>query len=301
MLGASAEEIQITTGASEALHVLAAWASERGGNVVLPAPCFPPMRALPSALGLEVRSYRLRRENGFALDLDEVKALLDDDTRYVLVNTPHNPTGAVLSASELAALHELTSSRGIPLLSDEVYTPIADGGLPPSASRLPGAVVVGDLSKALCLPGVRIGFILDRDARRRAYLLNARETFTVSNGPLDEAIAALAVRNRDVFYAKARETVRTNLPVLDDLLARRGDLFASVRPRGGMTAFPWLADNRDARALCLELANNGVLIVPGDCFDAPAHARIGFGATPPADFARGIARLDEILAARVAA
>jgi len=302
MLHADANDVLITTGASEALHVLAMWAAEKGGNVVLPFPCFPPMRAVPEALGLEIRTYRLRRETDFSVDLDEVRGLVDGNTRFVLVNTPHNPTGAVLSAAELSALHEITSARGIPLVSDEVYSPIATGGLPPSAAGLPKATVVGDLSKALCLSGVRIGFVLERDRARHAYLLNARETFTVSSGPLEEALAAIAVRNRETFFKAARETVGPNMAALEGFLARHADLFSNVTPRGGMTAFPWLSSGADARPLCLKLSAGGLLIVPGDCFGAKEHVRIGFGSNRPADFAQALERFDELLgAARAAA
>jgi aspartate/methionine/tyrosine aminotransferase len=301
MLGSTREEIQITTGASEALHLLFAWAAEKGGNVVLPHPCFPPMQLLPSGLGLEVRSYRLRREAGFAVDLDEVRRLVDEKTRVLLVNSPHNPTGAVLSKEELTALHDIAAERGILFICDEVYSPIATGAPPPSAAGLPHATVVGDFSKALCLSGLRIGFIRETDARRRAYCLNAREMFTVSNSPLDEAIGAVAVRHRERLFENARKTAVENSKELDAFLARHGDLFGCVPARGGMTAFPWLLSGANARPLCLELAGKGVLLAPGDCFGAPEHVRIGFGATPPAAYRRALARMDEILGERRAA
>jgi aspartate/methionine/tyrosine aminotransferase len=301
MLGADPEEIQITTGASEALHVLFAWAAEPGANVVMPAPCFPPTSAVPRALGLEVRTYRLRRENGFAVDLDEVRSLLDGRTRLLLVNSPHNPTGAALSEGELAALHDLAAERGIGFVSDEVYSPISAGTPPASAVRLPRATIVSDFSKAFCLSGTRVGFLLERDARRRAYATNAREMFTVTNAPLEEALAAVAVRNRETIFARANETVRPNLAELERFLARHADLFRWVRPSGGMIAFPWLASGEDSRPLCEYLAERGVLVVPGDCFGAPDHVRIGFGATAPAEFARALSVLDELLLERRAA
>jgi aspartate/methionine/tyrosine aminotransferase len=302
MLGASADEVQVVIGASEAILILATLAATPGANVVLPAPCFPPTRGIPDAFGLDVRLYRLRREAGHAVDLDEVRSLVDERTTLLFVNTPHNPTGAVLSREELAALHDIAAERGIPFVSDEVYRPISPtGDEVPSAASLPHATVIGDLSKALCHSGLRVGYMLERDRGRMAEYLNARQTFTVSNGSLDEMLAAVAVRQRDVIFRKAEETARANMALFDELMSRHSDVFGLVRPRGGMTAFPWLRSGANARPLCEELAARGVLVVPGDCFGEPSHIRVGLGATDPAEFAAALTVMDEVLAAKAVA
>src|SRR5262249_13382476 len=89
------ESVQIVTRASEALLALMWLAAEPGANVILPLPGFPTFSALPESLGLETRFYRLRRENKFRIDPDEIIRLADAHTKLVLINSPHNPTGAV--------------------------------------------------------------------------------------------------------------------------------------------------------------------------------------------------------------
>src|SRR5437016_12884999 len=86
-----------------------------GANVIIPRPGFTTFSALPESLGLETRFYAIRKENGFRIDIDEIKRLADANTKLVLVNTPHNPTGAVVSDAELEELHEFTAGRGIQL------------------------------------------------------------------------------------------------------------------------------------------------------------------------------------------
>src|SRR3990172_5877944 len=113
MYGATADEIQVTTGASEALLALFFLAAEPGANVVLPYPAFPPFLAIPESLGLEVRRYDLDPKYGFALDLPRVASLMDDRTKLVLVNSPHNPTGAVVSEADFRALEDLTAKREV--------------------------------------------------------------------------------------------------------------------------------------------------------------------------------------------
>ncbi|MBA3767401.1 MAG: pyridoxal phosphate-dependent aminotransferase, partial [Acidobacteria bacterium] len=137
MQGASAEQVQIVTGASEALLILFCMASQAKANVILPFPLFPSTAVVADLFGLETRFYHLRRENNFSVDLDEIKKLADDKTKLLLVNTPHNPTGATLCDEELRALHDFAAERGIQFVSDEVYHPIYHGRETESAAILP--------------------------------------------------------------------------------------------------------------------------------------------------------------------
>ena len=155
MYGASAAEIQVFTGAAEALLAAFFLAAEPGANVLVPHPSFPPFSTLPAAFGLEVRRYTLRPERGFALDPDEIADLTDDDTRLILVNSPHNPTGAVASEEAIRALDALSAERGVQLIVDEVYHPVYHGESRPSAGEYSSATVLGDFSKAFSLPGLR--------------------------------------------------------------------------------------------------------------------------------------------------
>src|ERR1041384_1667246 len=136
------EAVQIVTGASEALLALMWLAAEPGANVIIPLPGFTTFSALPESLGLETRFYRVRRENGFRIDLDEIKRLADSKTKLILINSPHNPTGATIPDNEMEPLHAFTVERGIQLVSDEVYHPIYHGRKTKSAARLQHATVV---------------------------------------------------------------------------------------------------------------------------------------------------------------
>ncbi|MBV8262404.1 MAG: aminotransferase class I/II-fold pyridoxal phosphate-dependent enzyme [Candidatus Eremiobacteraeota bacterium] len=234
------EYVLVFTGAAEALAHIVATVAEPGANVVVPFPCFPPHQWLPDGLGLEVRLYRLRRENGFRIDADEIVDLIDARTRVVLVNSPHNPTGSTISEPDLRRLHDVAAQRGIQFVSDEVYHPIYHGQQTPSAAMLPAATVVGDLSKAFSLSGLRIGWMVEPDARRRAVYENAREYLTISNSPISEYLAEIAVRHREEIFARTREVASANLQLLEKVFDEHAELLSWVRPQGGMIAFPWL-------------------------------------------------------------
>ena len=297
MQGVGAERVLVTTGAAEALLILFFLAAEPGANVILPFPLFPPTAVIPKLLGMETRFYHLRREKGFGVDLDEVKKLADDKTKLLLVNSPHNPTGATLSDEEMRGLHDFAAARGIQFVSDEVYHPIYHGSETASASALPHATVLGSFSKSLSLSGLRAGWIVERDEARMHSYTDARSYFTISNTPLAEELAVVALQHRETIFARARKVASTNLGLLEQFFAEHADRLSWVRPRGGMTAFPWLADGGDSREFCREMAARGVLLAPGDCWEMPGHFRLGFGVLEEG-FAEGLGRIAGFLRER---
>jgi aspartate/methionine/tyrosine aminotransferase len=294
MQGVGVECVQIVTGASEALLILTWLAAEPGGNVILPRPGFATFSALPESLGLETRFYGIRKENAFRIDVEEIKKLADARTKLILLNSPHHPTGATVSDAEMENLHEFTSGRGIQLVSDEVQHPIYHGRETKSAARLPQATVVHDFSKAFPLAGARVGWMIEHDPKRRQQYWNARAYFSVSNNTGGEILAEIAMRKRDIVLQKTQEVATRNLERLDCFMAEHREILNWIRPRGGMTAFPWLVHTENARPFCQAAAQRGILLAPGDCFDVPSHFRLGFAASGE-EFPRALDRLGEFL------
>lgn len=292
--GVGVDEVQVLTGASEALLSLFFLAAEPGANVLLPFPGYPPTSVEARLLGLETRFYHLRRENDFTVDLDEIKKLADVKTKLLLINSPHNPTGATVSNAQMRELHDFAVERGIPFVSDEVYHPIYHDEETSSAAVLPHAIVVGSFSKALSLSGLRVGWIIDRDPARQRQYMDARGYFTISNSPFAEDLAVVALRHRDRILARTRSAATTNLSLLDQFFAEWKDEVGWVRPRGGMVCFPWLKRGGNARKFCSAVAERGTLLAPGDCFGMPEHFRLGFGVTEKG-FANGLQNIAQHL------
>jgi aspartate/methionine/tyrosine aminotransferase len=288
------EAVQVVTGASEALVALMWLAAEPGANVIIPLPGYAPFSALPESLGLETRFYRLRRENAFRIDPDEIKRLADSKTRVILINSPHHPTGATIGDGEMEALHDFAAGRGIQLVSEEVYHPIYHGRQTKSAARLPHATVIGDLSKAFSLPGVRTGWMIEHDAQRRQQYWTARSYFSICNTTTGEILSEIAIRKRDVVLGKTQETSTRNLKLLERFMADHRDVLGWIPPQGGMTAFPWLVSGENARPFCQTAAERGILLAPGDCFDTPSHFRLGFAAAGD-NFSKALDRFGAIV------
>jgi aspartate/methionine/tyrosine aminotransferase len=277
MQGVPAEEVLVLAGSAEALFHIFYLAAQPGANAIVPSPCFPAHRAIPESLGIEVRRYHLAREDSYRVDLDEVKSLADPNTKILVVNSPHNPTGATLSDEEMQGLHDFCVERGIQFVSDEVFHPIYHGRQTDSAARLSCATVVGDFSKALSLPGLRLGWIIERDRDRRREYLNAREYVTVCNTRMGEFLGEIAIRHHEKVLARAREVTRANLALLDCVIAEHADVLDWVPPQGGMTGFARLVSGGNGRFFCQTALERGLLLAPGDCWGVPDHFRIGFG------------------------
>jgi aspartate/methionine/tyrosine aminotransferase len=294
MHGVEPEVVQVVTGASEALLILMWLAAEQGANVILPQPGFTTFSALPESLRLETRYYAIRKENGFRFDVEEIKKLADRNTKLILVNSPHNPTGATISDAELDSLYEFASHRGIQLVSDEVYHPIFHGQPTKSAARLPHATVIHDLSKAFPLSGIRTGWMIEHDPKRRKDYWTARAYFSITNNTAGEFLAELAMRHRDAVLGRTKKVAYENLRQLGRFMSEHQETIGWIPPRGGMTAFPWLASGEDSRAFCQAAAGRGILLAPGDCFNAPSHFRLGFAAVAD-KFPEALGRLGEFV------
>lgn len=293
MHGVSSEAVQVVTGAAEALLILMWLAAEPAANVILPQPGFATFSALPQSLGIETRFYRIRKETDFRIDIDEIKKLADRNTKLILLNSPHHPTGTTISDMELDTLHEFTSSRGIQLVNDEVYHPIYHGQATKSASRLAHATVIHDFSKAFPLSGIRTGWLIEHDPERRQRYWTARAYFSVTNNKDGETLAEIAMRHRDVVLGRTQEVATRNLRQLEAFMGEHRETFGWISPRGGMTAFPWLLTGENSRGFCQAAAECGILLAPGDCFDAPPHFRLGFAAVTD-KFPDALDRLGEL-------
>jgi len=139
----------------------------------------------------------------------------------------------------------------------------------------------------------RIGWLTSRD---RALLDRVRELklyTTICSSAPSELLVGIALRHADLLIERNRRLVLANLPVVDDLLERRGELFEWVRPDAGPIGFPRVRIDRDVQAWCERIAERaGVLLLPGAVYDEPRHLRLGFGR---ANLTEAVGRLDTYL------
>src|SRR5262249_2210547 len=152
------------------------------------------------------------------------------NTRVIVINSPHNPTGAQLSGEQFSRLTGLAEERGVYLFSDEVYrlVEIDMPRLPTAAECSARGISLGVMSKAFGLAGLRIGWIVTRDSRLFARLAALKDYTTICNSAPSEILALMALRSQQVLLDRTKTIVRDNLVVLDEFFARNEDRFAWV-------------------------------------------------------------------------
>jgi aspartate/methionine/tyrosine aminotransferase len=278
------EQILVHSGAEEAIFLFMHAVLTAGDHVIVHTPCYQSLAEVPLSIGCQVTRWQGREEAGWALSLDELASLLRADTRLIVLNTPHNPTGYLMTASDFRALNQMAQERGIVLLCDEVYRASehrpADR-LPAACDINPTAVSIGVMSKSYGLPGLRIGWAATQNRTLLGTLAALKDYTTICNSAPSEFLAELALRHRHTLAERNRQIILHNLEILDAFFARHADRFTWQRPQAGPVAFPRLIDNGfgNVEAFCHDLVTRaGVLLLPGSAFDDPHnHFRIGFG------------------------
>ena len=298
----SPDAVLVTTGAIEANFLLFATLLRPGDHVVAVYPAYQQLYTIPRALGCEVAHWEVRRgpDGAFAYDLAELERLVTSRTRLIVVNTPHNPTGALLTAAELRDVYDLAERTGATLLCDEAYrwldVPDGEPLAPPARDLGPAAISVGTFSKPFGLPGLRVGW-LAATPELAAACWATRDYVSLSPAKLSDALALLALKHRERIVVRNQTIVRANLAAAERWFAAHADLVSWSPPRGGLLALLHYNLDLSSRELADRLAaEHGVMLAPGSAFGYEGHLRIGIGQDPTI-FAEGLARTASCLRA----
>jgi aspartate/methionine/tyrosine aminotransferase len=280
----SPDDVLVFSGAEEAIFALHNVLLTAGDHAVVVRPAYQSLAEVARAAGADVTRVELREADGWRLDTDEVRASLRPNTRLILVNEPHNPTGALSDRLTFDRLVALAEESGARLIVDEVYRFLEfDPGdrLPAGADSLETGVSIGVMSKSFALAGLRIGWIATRDRDLMARLSAFKDYTTICNSAPAELLALIALKARDRVLARNRGIVEANLPLLDAFISRWPGVFEWVRPRGASIGFPRLVADAPIDRFAEDLVREtGTLILPGTVFaDSGNHFRLGFGRT----------------------
>ncbi|WP_095084072.1 aminotransferase class I/II-fold pyridoxal phosphate-dependent enzyme [Mesorhizobium sophorae] len=296
--GVSPDDVLVTAGAAGALFIISTSLLSQSDHLVVIRPNYATNIETPRAIGCAISFVDLAFEDGFAIDVGQVAAAIRPNTRLISVTCPHNPTGTMMSRADLDALVALAESRDCHLLVDETYRDLSYGKrLPSAASLSPKAISVSSLSKAFGIPGIRIGWLITRDAELQEKFLAAKEQIGICGSVIDEGIARGMLERRDTFLATLLPEMARRRDIVQAWIDRE-PLVDWVRPEGGVVGFPRLNVDPDFdldRFYVNLLENHGAYVGPGHWFEMPKRFfRVGFGWPTEAELRSG---LDAISAA----
>lgn len=295
--GAVAEDdLLITNGGSAADYTVLAALLSPSDHVICQHPVDEPLRSVPVSLGAEVTWWNADPAKNWTPDLDELKTLIKANTKMIILQSPCDPTGAIISKPILEGLVEVAEEKSIIIMANESYRPLfhsispSDEKFPPSAINLgyKKVVVTGSISRAYGLPWARAGWIATKDKDILTACKRVRRLQSKSASRMDETLAAEAVSDRCIHALLARnlKQCQTNLALLEGFIQEHSWGCSWIRPLAGTTAmlkFHKMGKPVDAEELCLKLLRqSGVLVCPagkcfGDAFVLRGYVRVAFG------------------------
>ncbi|MFW9995720.1 MAG: aminotransferase class I/II-fold pyridoxal phosphate-dependent enzyme [Candidatus Odinarchaeota archaeon] len=273
------ENILITGGAIGANFLVHFSLVEPGDTVISIFPAYQQLYSVAKSLGANIKLLRLQQDNQWLPDTAELAELVDDKTKLIVINNPHNPTGSLIKTELLRKICIIAEEAGAHVHCDEAYRGLyidQDDSIPSAVDISDRAIVTGSFSKALSLTGLRLGWIvaseqvIEECMRRRDYT-------TISNGIIDDALAALAMKHVDLIYERNLKIVRTNHQILSRWVEEE-PLVDWIAPRAGSVAFLHYNIDMPSEELCVRLIEEkGTMTVPGSCFEMEDYLRIGYG------------------------
>ncbi|MDO9418075.1 aminotransferase [Pararhizobium sp.] len=272
------DNVVVTHGAIGANALVHETLVEPGDRVISVLPTYQQHYSIPESFGADVQILKLREENAFLPEIEELRQLAVAGTKLIVLNNPNNPTGALMDRELLVQIVEIARACGAWILCDEVYRGTdqeGDGMTASIADLYEKGISTGSMSKTYSLAGLRLGWIVAPAGLLRAVSVH-RDYNTISVGMLDDHFAAIALENRDAILARSQAITRTNLAILAAWVAGE-PLISWVKPKSGTTALLRYDLPLASEDFCLKLLERtGVMLTPGSAMDMEGTLRIGY-------------------------
>ncbi|OUD13817.1 pyridoxal phosphate-dependent aminotransferase [Thioflexithrix psekupsensis] len=285
--------ICITDGASGALTIAFALLTSNGGEIILPDSCYPVYRIYANLFAARYQLAHLHPES-FHIDIPALKRQISKNTHALLINSPSNPHGAVLSEQELAEICEL----GVPIIFDEVYQALSlsDKKIPSAIHYSDQHFIVNSFSKSLSIAGFRLGYLIVPE-RYIEKMTNAKATMNICTSLPSQLVGEMLLKNWDFLIQKHCEMLRKNWQELNRLLPEYHLSLYSIPEAGFFAVFDVSALDKSSLTISLELIRQFALnSAPGIDFQTPdpRFIRLNF-ACPIEDIAPALNRFSTYL------
>lgn len=251
---------------------------EKEDEVVSVHPTYQQLYDVPESFGAKVKKLELRPENQYLPDLDELKRLVNNKTKLIIINNPNNPSGAIMGRKYLEQIVDIARSVDAFILCDEVYRHLLQNpelNVPSIADIYEKGISTSSMSKVLSLAGLRLGWIVANEDII-AECVKHRDYTTISCGMLDDILAVHALKNYDSIMSRNLKIIHDNLEILDQWVNSEAHIHY-VKPKAGTTAILHFDYEMTSVDFCKNLYDmNGAFLAPGSAFDLEGTVRIGY-------------------------
>ena len=294
-----ANHIVVTNGAIEANFIVSYTLLEPNSEVVSIMPTYAQLFQVGENLGARVKKWRLEMDRGYKPNIDQLADMISENTDLIIINYPHNPTGACIERTDLEEICALAEHYNLPLLSDEIYRGLeykATDRAPPAADLYENAISVAGLSKVYGLPGLRIGWLACKNKELLDRIWSFRDFTSICNGVLNEKVAEIALQNRELLRERGRKIAVKNFEILKQWVDDHSDVISWVPPKAAVLTMLMYHFDMDSETFCRGLIEEkSVFTAPGSCFETERQFRVGFGYDTER-LKEGLKRLGEYIA-----
>ncbi len=294
------DDVLVTTGAATALFIVSTTLLNPSDHLIVIRPNYGTNLETPRAFKCGISIIDLKFEENFEINIDDVRNAIQPNTKLISITNPHNPSGKLFSEKIIHELIQLAEEKNCRLLVDETYRDLNfQTELKPYAAELSDKVIsVSSVSKSYGAPGVRIGWIINRDKKLMHDFLAAKEQITICNSVVDEEIAFALINSKQKWMKKQHAHIRSNFAYIKQWFAQQSFL-EWVEPNAGVVCFPRLkAEYKiDTEKFYQSLFNDYSTIVgPGHWFEKEkTYMRIGFGYPLEDELKTGLNNLNECI------
>jgi len=288
-----ADNVVITPGSKWGVFASMYLLLKGGGNIIIPTPYWTAYELIAQSIGAKTKLLRTELQDEWKVDLEKLEKLIDNNTKMIILNNPNNPTSKVMDAETLDGIVEIANSKGITILSDEVYSTIAFTKTK-SILEYDGDcrhILSNGFSKTFTMTGWRIGYIIAQ--KQLVDKITKLNQITINNVPVfiqEAALRGLELRKKIAERIKGEYRERANIAT--KTLAKAGLSF--TKPEAPFYIFP-KRPNLDSEKFTLDMLDKGVAVAPGTAFgDYREHFRISLTA-PRNEIREGLEKISEAL------
>ena len=255
---------------------------EKGDHVICQFPGYQSLYEIAEGIGCEVTKWKPKEKQGWRFDIEFLEKSIKKNTKLIVINFPHNPTGYLPTRKDFERIVEVAREHNLYLFSDEMYRFLEydpKDRLPSTCEIYDKATILFGMSKTFGLAGLRIGWLITKDKDLYQKMASFKDYTTICSSAPSEILALIALKNGDKIIKKHLARIRKNLAILDAFFKRNETLFSWVRPKAGTICFPRLITNNDSFEFCETLVKKtGIMLLPSTVYDyGNKHFRIGFG------------------------
>jgi len=290
-------DVIVFSGAEEGIFIFMNVLLNKGDHIIVQYPAYQSLFEVATVIGCEVTKWMMTDENNWELDIGFLEENIKKNTKAIIINCPHNPTGYLMSQKKFETILDIAKEKDIHVFSDEVYRLLEydnNDRLPNVSDCYTKGISLGVMSKAFGLAGLRIGWISTKDRALYKKIASFKNYTTICNSALSEFFAILALQNKNILLQRNLDIIQDNLKILDNFFKKYNCLFKWIRPKAGSIAFPKILINESVDDFCLELLRKkSVLLMPSSKYDyGDKHFRIGFGRI---NMNQGLLKLEEFI------